>query len=242
MLNMRRTFSLATAACVLAAVAVPTAAVAAVIELGKTTTPVTAPACPSNVSAQNCTIILTRVTAVETLRDGVAYPTKVKTAGKIVGFTVGLSSLSSNQNTRKNFIRFLDSTYGGTTQVGITVLKPVGSRSQYRWQVVASSPIYRVQPYLGSAPQFALDSAIEVKPGYVIALSTPTWAPVLSIQQPSKKFAYRQSRSANCSNPPATSQAQTGHQTSSYTCDYPGTRLEYSVTEITDPPVSNPVH
>jgi hypothetical protein len=136
----------------------------------------------------------------------------------------------------------LDSTYGGTTQVGITVLKPVGRKSQFRWQVVASSPYYHVQPYLGSVAQFALNSSIEVTPGEVIALTTPTWAPVLSIQQASKKFAYRQSRSANCNNPPSTSQAQSGHQTASYTCDYPGTRIEYSASEITDPPVTNSVH
>ena len=87
-----------------------------------------------------------------------------------------------------------------------------------------------------------LPSSIEVKPGYVIALTTPTWAPVLSIQQASKQFAYRQSRSANCSKPPATSQAQSGHQTGTYKCNYPGTRPEYTATEITNPPATNSVH
>ena len=243
MLDMRRTFSLSTVAAALVAALIPAAAVAAMIELGQTRTPLVAPACPSNVSAQNCTIVLTRATAVETLRDGTAYPTKVKTSGRIVAFTVGLSSLSSNKATRKKYIQFLDSTYGGTTQVAITVLKPVGSKRQYRWQVVATSPAYHVQPYMGSVAQFALSSSIEVTPGEVLALTTPTWAPVLSINQPTKKFAYRQSRSSNCNNPPSTSQAQTKPgQTASYACDYPGTRIEYSATEITNPQATNPVH
>lgn len=242
MSGMRRTFSLTATACLLLAAAIPAVAVAALVELGQTRTPLVAPVCPANSSATQCTIILTRVTALETLRDGTAYPTKVKTSGKIVAFTVGLSALSSDPNTRKSFIQGLDASYGGTTRVAITVLKPVGPKNQYRWQVVASSPIYHVQPYMGSVAQFALDNAIAVKPGYAIALTTPTWLPVLSIQQPPKKFAYRQSRTSNCNNPPTTSQAQTGQETAAYTCDYPGTRIEYSATEVTDPPVTNSVH
>jgi hypothetical protein len=243
MFDMRRTFLLAAAVCALVASTGVATAAASVIELGgQTKTPVKAPACPPNTSPVKCTIILTRVTALETLRDGISYPTKVTKAGKIVAFSVGLSSLSSNANTRRSFIKNLDATYGGTTQVGITVLQPVGRRTQWKWQVVASSPVYHVQPYMGSVAQFALNTSIEVKPGQVIALTTPTWAPVLSIQQVGKQFAYRQSRSANCDAPPNTNQAQTGHQTGTYTCNYPGTRPEYSATEITDPPTTNPVH
>jgi hypothetical protein len=242
MFDMRRTFRLSVLAAAIVAGLIPAVALAAVIELGATATKVTAPICPSNVSAQNCTIILTRVTALQTLRDGVAYPTRVKAAGRIVAFTVGLSSLSSSRSTRKQYIQFLDSTYGGTTQVGITVLKPVGTRRQWKWQTVASSPYYHVQPYMGSAAQFALSSSIEVTPGEVVALTTPTWAPVLSINQPTRKFAYRQSRSSNCSNPPSNNQAQSVKQIAAYKCDYPGTRLEYSATEVTDPPVTNAVH
>ncbi|MBV9338952.1 MAG: hypothetical protein JO243_23940, partial [Solirubrobacterales bacterium] len=49
-------------------------------------------------------------------------------------------------------------------------------------------------------------------------------------------FAYRQSRSRNCNNPPAASQAQlTVGQSARYACDYPGTRVEYSATEISNP-------
>jgi hypothetical protein len=242
MLDMRRTFRLSVLTAAVLAGVIPAVALAAVIELGATPTKVAAPICPSSVSAQNCTIILTRVTAVETLRDGIAYPTKVKTAGRIVAFTVGLSSLSSSKATRKQYIQFLDSTYGGTTQVAITVLKPVGSKSKWTWQTVASSPYYHVQPYMGSVAQFALSSSIEVTPGEVVALTTPTWAPVLSINQPTKKFAYRQSRSSNCGNPPSSNQAQAVKQTTTYSCDYPGTRLEYSATEVSDPPVTNSVH
>jgi len=222
---------------------VPAVALASQIELGATHTPLVAPTCPSGLSASNCKIILTRVTAIETLRDGLAYPTKVTKAGRIVAFTVGLSLLSTNKSTRQSEIHFLDQTYGGTARVAVTVLRPVGTRTQWRWQVVAESPIYHVEPYLGSVVQFPLDNSIEVKPGEVIGLTTPTWAPILTINVANKSFAYRQSRTANCGLPANSTQAQLApNQTATYGCDYPGTRLEYSASEVTYPLGTNPVH
>jgi hypothetical protein len=220
----------------------PAAAQAATIELGTTKSALVAPVCPPNVSSAQCTIVLTRVTALETLGDGIAYPTKVTKAGRIVAFTVGLSKLSSSKSTQKTYIHFLDQTYGGTAQLAVTVLKPVGKHSDFRWQVIGTSNFFHVIPYLGSVVQLPLESSIEVKPGYVVALTTPTWAPVLSIDLPSKRFAYRQSRSANCNNPPSSSQAQvTPKTTGTYSCNYPGTRVEYTATEVTYPSGSNPV-
>jgi hypothetical protein len=220
----------------------PAAAQAATIELGTTKSALVAPVCPPNVSSAQCTIVLTRVTALETLRDGIAYPTKVTKAGRIVAFTVGLSKLSNSKSTQKTYIHFLDQTYGGTAQLAVTVLKPVGKHSDFRWQVIGTSNFFHVIPYLGSVVQLPLESSIEVKPGYVVALTTPTWAPVLSINLPSKRFAYRQSRSANCNNPPSSSQAQvTPKTTGTYSCNYPGTRVEYTATEVTYPSGSNPV-
>jgi hypothetical protein len=242
MVRMRPTpWKAAAAVFALGAVA-PASAAAATIEIGATRSPLVAPVCPPNVSSAQCTIVLTRVTALETIRDGVTYPTRVTKAGRIVAFTVGLSQLSTNKATRKSFIHFLDQTYGGTAQVAATVLRPVGKKTQWRWEVVASTPIFHVIPYLGTVVQLPLESSIEVKPGDVIALTTPTWAPVLSIDLASKKFAYRQSRSANCNNPPSSSQAQlTAKSVASYSCNYPGTRAEYTATEITYPNGTNPV-
>jgi hypothetical protein len=242
--NMRRTTRYAMVAAVATgAAAVPAVALAAEVELGATKSPLVAPVCPPGVSSAACTIILTRVTALETIRDGVAYPTTVKQSGRITAFTVGLSQLSSNKTTRKSYIHYLDQTYGGTTRVAITVLRPIGKKGQFRWQAIGSSAVYHVEPYLGTVVQIPLDTSIEVKPGDVIGLTTPTWAPVLTIDVTAKKFAYRQSRSANCGAPPSSNQAQlTTSQTATYKCDYPGTRVEYSATEVLYPLGSNPVH
>jgi hypothetical protein len=240
MLVMRRFFLLlGVASGVL--LALPALAGAQELELGLTSTRLVAPACPKGVSQVNCKIILTRTTALETLRDGVAYPTTVKTAGRIVAFTVGLSRLSSSAKTTKQDIHYLDSTYGGTTRVAIAVLRAVGPKSQRRWRVMAESPLVHVQPWLGRVVTFPLAASLPVAPGEVVALTTPTWAPVLSIDLAAKSFAYRQSRTSGCPTPPSSNVAQSVGQSTQYLCNYAGTRLEYSATEVTSSVPSSPV-
>jgi hypothetical protein len=240
MLGMRR-FFLAFIAMGAGLMLVPAIAAAQELELGTTASKLVAPSCPKNVAPANCTIILTRTTALETLRDGVAYPSTVKTAGRIVAFTVGLSRLSSSTSTTKQDIHYLDSTYGGTTRVAVAVLKPVGAKNQRRWQVVAESPPVHVQPWLGKVVRFPLAKSLPVTPGETVALTTPTWAPVLSINLSSKQFAYRQSRTNGCTSPPASSAAQSVGQSTQYLCDYTGSRVEYSATEVTGTAASNSV-
>jgi hypothetical protein len=246
---------MATAASVGAAALLPAGASAQTIELGTTTSKLVAPTCPATVKPADCTIILTQVTALETVRDGAAYPTTVTKPGVLVAFTVGLSRLSSNLTTAKADVGYLNRTYGGTPRMAITVLKPVGRKRDRNWQVVAQTPIFHIQPYLGQIVQFPLGpplaageppmaAPLEVEPGEVVALTVPTWAPVLSFGLNTKNFAYRQSRKTNCTSPATTQQAQLSlNAVASYQCDYTGTRVEYSVTEITSPvPPKTQIH
>ena len=86
--------------------------------------------------------------------------------------------------------------------------------------------------------QFPLTTTIPVVRGDVIALTTPTWAPVLSIDLATNSSPTGRA-GANCYNPPATSQAQvTVGQNAATSCDYPGTRVEYTATEVTNPVAS----
>jgi hypothetical protein len=253
MLRMRRTSLVR--ACVLAlaiSAFAASPAIAAIIELGATKTALIAPTCPAGVAPKDCTIVLTQVTALETVRDGKVYPTTVKQAGVIVAFTVGLSRLSPNNKTAKAFIHTLDSNYGGTTRAAIAILHPVGPRGRFQWKVVAESPVVHLQPYLGQVVQFPLPRPLPVTPGDAVALTVPTWAPVLSIDLSAPnspcilngkgcQFAYRQSRSTGCSTTPLNS-AQGVGQTTIYGCNYRGARVEYSATEITNPVAVNPIH
>ena len=124
MRTMKR-FPLVLAALLVAAVVTvaPAAASATIVELGQTSTPLSAPECPKGVAPSQCFIILTRTTAVQTTSDGVSSPTKVTQAGWIVAFSVGLSQLSSDPKTEHNYLHTLDQAYGGTPQVALAVLK-----------------------------------------------------------------------------------------------------------------------
>jgi hypothetical protein len=227
----------------LLAALVPASASAAVIELGTTSTKLVAPSCPPGVTPSNCRIVLTQVTALQTIRDGITYPTTVKKTGVVVAFTVGLSKLDDNRAKAKSDIHFLDTTFGGTTQAAITVLRSTGPKAKRQWTVTAESPVFHLQPYLGQVVQFPLPTALPVKPGDVVALSVPTWAPVLTFNLAPTTFAYRQSRT-DCKNAVAMRQAQLViGSTATYGCNYPGTRVEYTATEITTPaPTKNYVH
>jgi hypothetical protein len=220
------------------ALLIPAAASAQMVELGKTTTPIVAPSCPTGVSPAQCFIILTRTTAVQTVSDGVLNPTKVKKAGWIVAFTVGLSKLSTSAKTETSYLHTLNAAYGGPPQLALTVLKPGPAN---RYTVAAQSGVYHVTPFLGQVlqepmalpPSFSTFTALPVQPGEVVGLTVPTWAPVLSYNLTASKFAYRQSRMANCKNAAGTETAQTTVGASTrYLCNYTGTRVEYTATEV----------
>ena len=205
------------------------------VQLGGTAVPVKSPVCPKGTAPQSCTFVMTRVTALQTVINGATYPTAVKQSGQIVAFTVGLAQLSSNPSTAKSFTSQLNAKYGGASEAELTVLNP-GKNNQFT--VAAQGPVEQLQSYLGYVVQFPLATPIPVRPGQVVALTVGTWAPVLSYNLASKYYSYRQSRSFNCKTVGTQQNAVTGvGQTKSFACSYPGTRAEYSATEVTNPVV-----
>jgi hypothetical protein len=247
---MMKRFSLLTAALVPIALGlVSSPASARLVELGATATPLAKPACPPNTPPAQCFIVLARTTAVQSTSDGVVNPTTVRRAGWIISFSVGLAQLSTNTKTEKTLLHQLDVSFGGTPQVAITVLKP---GPKHKFTVVAETPLFHVLPYLGQLlqmplslpPNFTQFKPLAVKPGEVIGLTVPTWAPVLSYNLTPSKFVYRQSRSTKCKvgGAGATAQLAVGDHTQ-YLCTYTGTRVEYSATEVTNVPFpKNYVH
>lgn len=223
------------------AVVLPSFAVADQVELGATDTPLIAPTCPPGVTQGQCLIVLTQVTAFESIRDGVTNPTLVKQSGEVVGVTLGISGLSSKKATANADITYLDSRYGSPAEVELTVLRPIGPRALFGWAVAAQSEPVVVLPYLGSVVQLPLLQPLPVVPGEVVGITVPTWAPILSIDLTGPKFAYRQDRSTGCRNSPGgLAQFLIGEQ-ATYSCNYPGTRIEYSATEILAPTPSRPL-
>lgn len=218
----------------------PAVASAQTAQIGETTTPLSVPSCPKQSSLAACHIVLTRTTALQVTSDAVINPMRVNQQGWLVSFSVGLSRLVPKASERAAIIKGLDSRYGGAPEIAISVLQPEPGNA---YKLVAQSATYTLTPFLGQLlqepfslpPRFTSFTALPVFRGDVVALTVPTWAPVLALNLSAGRFSYRQSRRANCNNPAANQTAQTQiGQSGTYGCYYTGTRLEYGATEIID--------
>ncbi|HXE46595.1 MAG TPA: hypothetical protein VN635_15535 [Conexibacter sp.] len=181
----------------------------------------------ATVSCPNSCFVVTRTTALEVETGTLRYPTTVPKDGRIVAFTLQLGSLSDRQ------IHFFNSTYGGTSRAQITVLRPQ-LRPKRSFQVVAISPVFHIQPFFGTTVQFPLETTLPVKRGDVIALTVPTWAPVLAVNLPMEN-GWRASRASSCTDLLTQTAQMTVGNATQYKCLYQTARVTYTATLIPTP-------
>jgi hypothetical protein len=236
-MHLMRSLRLAFVGAVALCAAVSTAASAAEVKIGQTKTPMVAPVCPT--TQKSCNFIVPKLTVLNVKSDGVTSPMMVRNQGELVSFKVGVSSITSDPKALKADLSFAHRSWGGPAEVELAVLQRVGKKSKQRWALVAHTPAYQVEPYLGQVVQFPLAVPLPVVPGERVGLTVPTWAPILSIDLTANKFSYEQSRTTECTKAAGTtpvSQAQlTFGQQSVFGCTYLGTRVQYSALEITTP-------
>jgi hypothetical protein len=177
-----------------------------------------------------CTIVLTRSTALETIRDGTTYPTTVTKAGKIVAFTVKLAKLQDNQ------IKFFTDLYGSPPQVRLSILKPGRTRkARLDHRLIAQSPAFQVDQYFGASPSFALDKPLAVKPGNIVALTVPTWAPAFARDLSRNNWWRSSRRKGKCDNVSQHTEVETVGAVATFGCTYHTARLLYSATFVQAP-------
>ena len=186
--------------------------------------------------AAQCTIILTRATALETIRDGITYPTTVKQAGRIVAFTVGLSaspaagaraSATSSSSTTSTAAR--PSSRSPCCAGGRQEAAPVeGRRREPAVPRPALSGRGGPVPADDHAPGPARrrDRAVHADLG-AGALDRPLDKAVRLPPEPQVQLPASAGRLAG--------RRLTIGALARYSCDYPGTRVEYSATEVTSP-------
>ena len=206
-------------ACVATAMAC-TPALARIIEVGKTATD-NPPSCPSS----PC-LAVSRTTGyqvkVGTERDMFVAPA----SGKIVAWSIALGKPGKKQRA------FFESNFGGAALAGISILKP-GRKSYGR--VTGQSPVQALTPYFGQTVQFPLGRALNVKKGYVVALTVPSWAPALAVGL-GNDTSWRASRpKAKCTDTGTQTAQQRLGGLAQYRCLYHKARLTYSATLITTP-------
>jgi hypothetical protein len=204
---------------VLAALAAAPAG-ARIIEIGNASAP-NAPSCPSN-PCQAVSRTTGYQAKVGTNRGLMAVPAD----GKIVAWTIKLGLPGKRQ------IKYFNTNYGGASMAGISILKP-GTRLFHR--VTGQSPLQSLQPYFGTTVQFPLGTTLNVKKGYVIGLTVPSWAPALALGM-GNDTSWRASRARGACAEPGTQSAQLDlADLAQYRCLYRTARLTYSATLITTP-------
>ncbi len=199
---------------------VPAPADAKIIELGKTAQEPT-PSCPG----KPC-LAVSRTTGYQAKVGADKALFTAPENGKVVAWTVSLGSPTKKQ------IAFFNDSLGGPASAGITVMRP-GNKLYGR--VTGQSPIEQIAPYFGQTVQFPLGRALNVKKGYVVALTVPTWAPALAVGF-GNDTSWRASRPRGKCVETETQTAQTEPGAiTRFTCLYRTARLTYSATLITEP-------
>ncbi len=210
-------------------------AAAQIVELGPKP-PTTSPSCPGT----PC-LVVDRTTGFQVAVGAQRNISVVPANGRIVAWTVTLAMPSPTQ------ISSFNSRLGGPPSAQIAILRPVprpkttrGPRPPQRYRLIATSDLQALTPYLGQTAQFPLVTTLGVRKGDIVALTIPTWAPVLAVGMDSATI-WRSSRPKAGCNDTITPTAQTVLSSQNvYACSYKTARLTYSATLITAPKPNPP--
>ena len=196
------------------------------IELGATTQR-PAVSCPTNCQA------IGQVTGFEVQEGTVKNPFQPRRRGKVVAFSVTLGTPKATD------VSFFTKLFVGDPTVQLAILKPVPKKKQ-QYLVSGLSDAFQLTPYFGSTPTFALSRPLTYKPGYVIALTVPTWAPAFAVGLTNDEVWHSSRDPAHCDDVQQKAAQVKRGQAASYSCIYRTARLMYTVTFIPNPRVTNP--
>jgi hypothetical protein len=223
---MRKKLLVATAT-ILAALVAVSVALGRVSELGTTLADHTA-SCPDNCQA------IGQVSGFQIQQGTRKNPYRLRSYGKVVAFTIKLGKPNASQ------IQFFNKLFGGPPQVMLTVLRPYKpakgeAKQPNKYVLVGSSPLFDLQNYFGSDPTFALPRPLSIKPGYVVGITVPTWAPAFAVNL-ADDMQWRSSRDPKACDDVRQDAAQDIRGSGrTYGCVYKTARLLYSATYIPDP-------
>ena len=224
---MRKKLLLATATIAIASAIAAAIAAGHYAELGTTLDQQTA-ACPDNCQA------IGQVSGFQMQQEQRKLPYRLRSYGKVVAFTIKLGKPTADQQ------NFFNKLFGGPPQVMLTVLKPAPKQPN-KYILTGASPLYDLQNFFGSEPTFALPRPLTIKPGYIVGLTVPTWAPAFAVNL-DDQMVWRSSRDPKACDDVRQDAAQTVRGSArTYGCVYKTARLLYTVTYVPDPKPTNTV-
>lgn len=212
-----------TAACMLAlAGAAASPATAKIVEIGQAAQPPT-PSCPT----KPC-FAVSRTTGYQAKTAEQRGLYAIPEDGRIVAWSITLSKPGDAQ------VSFFQKQFGGPPAAGITIIRP-GRRLYAR--TLSGSPVEPLLPFLGETVQFPLERSLEVKKGWIVALTVPTWAPALAVGFGNDhSWRAASSRKGDCKELATQSPQTTMGSIARYRCLFRTARLTYTATLITSPP------
>lgn len=220
----------------LLALALPMAASGKIVSLGEGDPYLPDSKCPN----EPC-FAAYQMTGYQDRSEGKESPYLVRRDGKIVAFTIKLGKLAQVQ------IDAFDSRIGSPASVRLSVVRRGQKKSRRNdHRLLGQSEVFEVDEYFGSSPTFVLDEPLTVKRGNIVALTVPTWAPVLAPVPTEDNALWRSSRPKGKCLTTATQLAPDSAKErvgrlSTWGCNYKNERLLYTATYIPDNRKTKPV-
>jgi hypothetical protein len=214
--------------------ALPAAASARIVELGT----------PADEAALNCPgttddpcVSAVRMTGYQGRSSGGRKnPYYIRRDGHLIAFTVQLAKPTAEE------VNYFNTNFGTPSMARISVLRRGATRkTRLEHRLVRQSERFKLDPYFGSRPTFVFSKPIPVKKGNWIALTVPTWAPLLSTNLARTNW-WRSSRpSDSCEPPKSLGQfaMEDLREIAKFGCTYHGARLLYTVTYVPSNRVTN---
>jgi hypothetical protein len=232
---MMKRFALLTAMSAAAlAVAAPTAS-ARIIELGSTADQASLN-CPG--TTESPCVAAVRMTGYQgRASGGPKNPYYIRRDGVLVAFTLQLAKPTAEET------KFFNDNFGTPSTARLSVLRRGTTRkSRLDHRLIAQSDTFELDRYFGSKPTFVFDKPIRVKKGNWIAITVPTWAPLLSTNLARTNW-WRSSRAKGSCEPPKSLNQfamEDLREVKVFGCTYHSARLLYTATYVPSNHVTNP--
>jgi hypothetical protein len=168
---------------------------------------------------------------------GPKNPYYIRRDGFLTMFTVQLAKPTADE------VKFFNDNFGTPSMARISVLRKGDTRkTRLDHRLISQSETFELDRYFGSKPTFVFEKPISVKKGNWIALTVPTWAPLLSTNLARTNW-WRSSRAKGSCEPPKSLRQfamQTLRKVNVFGCTYHAARLLYTVTYVPSNHVTNP--
>jgi len=208
------------------ALALPLAASGKIVTLGEAD-----PALPTSKCPNDPCLAAYQMTGYQDVASNAKKrPYVIRRDGQIIAFTVKLGKLTQEQ------IDFFDGRFDDPASVRLSILRKGKKKPRlHDHRMLAQSEVFSVEKHFGTSPTFVLKEPLTVERGNIVALTVPTWAPVLASEQERAEY-WRSSRSkGNCGtaqeNAPPSAHMRVG-SLRDWRCSYRGERLLYTAIYV----------